>query len=30
MPLAQKISNKFTYADYITRPDDERWELIEG
>ena len=30
MPLAQKISNKFTYADYITWPDEERWELIDG
>ena len=30
MPLAQKISNKFTYADYITWPDNERWELIDG
>ena len=29
MPLVQKTSNKFTYADYIAWPDDERWELIE-
>lgn len=21
---------RFTYADYLTWPDDERWELIEG
>lgn len=21
---------KYTYADYLTWPDDERWELIEG
>ncbi len=26
-----KISNhRFTYADYLTWPDDERWELIDG
>ena len=30
MPLAQKISNKFTYTDYITWSDNERWELIDG
>ena len=31
MPLAKKKSEeKFTYEDYITWPDDERWEIIEG
>ncbi|RLB87728.1 MAG: Uma2 family endonuclease [Deltaproteobacteria bacterium] len=31
MPLAQRKSGeKFTYADYVTWPDDERWELIDG
>ncbi|XSG83916.1 MAG: Uma2 family endonuclease [Methylohalobius sp. ZOD2] len=29
MPLAEAES-KLTYADYLTWPDDERWELIEG
>jgi Uma2 family endonuclease len=30
MALAQKTKNGFTYADYLTWPDDERWELIDG
>ena len=30
MPLAQETEKKFTYADYVTWPDDERWELIDG
>ena len=31
MPLPkQKTGEKFTYADYLTWPDDERWELIDG
>jgi len=30
MPLAQKTEKKFTYADYVGWPDDERWELIDG
>ena len=30
MPLAKKIEKKFTYADYVAWPDDERWELIDG
>ncbi|WP_022948992.1 PDDEXK family nuclease [Methylohalobius crimeensis] len=29
MPLAE-AEFKFTYADYLTWSDDERWELIEG
>jgi len=29
--LAEKKSEeKFTYDDYVTWPDDERWELIDG
>ena len=30
MALAQKTKKGFTYADYLTWPDDERWELIDG
>jgi hypothetical protein len=30
MPLARKTNKKFTYTDYVTWPDDERWELIDG
>jgi Uma2 family endonuclease len=30
MPLAKESNKKFTYADYLTWPDDERWELING
>lgn len=31
MPLAHKNNNeRWTYADYLTWPDDERWEIIEG
>jgi len=30
MPLAKKAEERFTYQDYITWPDDERWELIDG
>lgn len=29
-PLARKIDKKFTYKDYCSWPDDERWELIDG
>jgi len=25
-----KEKDRFTYADYLTWPDDERWELIDG
>jgi Uma2 family endonuclease len=25
-----KQHERFTYADYLTWPDDERWEIIEG
>ena len=29
MPAAEKIK-RCTYADYLTWPDEERWELIDG
>jgi len=29
MPAAEKIK-RYTYADYLTWPDEERWELIDG
>lgn len=30
MSVAIQPDKKYTYADYLTWPDDERWELIEG
>lgn len=33
LPVKKSDGNpeeKFTYADYLTWPDDERWELIDG
>ena len=30
MPLFKAKEEKFTYSDYVTWPDDERWELIDG
>lgn len=30
MVLAKKIEEKFSYSDYCTWPDDERWEIING
>lgn len=27
---AVKLQERFTYADYLQWPDDERWELIDG
>ena len=30
MDAARTIEKRFTYADYCTWPDDERWELIDG
>ena len=27
---AKRVGNGFTYADYLTWPDDERWEIING
>jgi len=29
IPLLQH-ENEYTYADYLTYPDDERWEIIDG
>lgn len=30
MAVARKKNQRFTYADYASWPDDERWELIDG
>ncbi len=30
MSTAVKLDQKYTYADYLTWTEDERWELIEG
>ena len=30
MSNVRKLDDYFTYADYCTWPDDERWELIDG
>jgi len=30
MPIAVKRGTGYTYQDYLTWPDEERWELIEG
>jgi Uma2 family endonuclease len=31
MPLpADRPGERFTYGDYLTWPDDQRWELLEG
>jgi len=30
MPLIQQSSERYTYGDYLTWPDDERWEIIDG
>jgi len=30
MEAARKINTRYTYADYCTWGDDERWELIDG
>ncbi len=29
-PLALKREERFTYGDYLTWSDDERWELLDG
>lgn len=29
-PLALELDERFTYGDYLTWDDDERWELIDG
>ncbi len=28
--LDEKLDKKFSYADYLSWPDDERWEIIKG
>ncbi|MEM9340458.1 MAG: Uma2 family endonuclease [Bacteroidota bacterium] len=30
MGIAIDLKGKYSYADYLTWPDEERWELIEG
>jgi Uma2 family endonuclease len=30
MPLAHPSDGRFSYADYLTWPEGERWELIDG
>lgn len=30
MGLAIKMEKKISYADYLTWPDEERWEIIDG
>ena len=29
-PTAEQIEKRFTYADYLTWDDNQRWELIDG
>ncbi len=29
MPISES-NEKYTYADYLTWPEDERWEIIDG
>jgi Uma2 family endonuclease len=29
-PLAMKLEDRYTYGDYLTWDDGERWELIDG
>ena len=30
MPLPSPEKERYTYADYLSWPDDERWEIIDG
>lgn len=30
MALAHREEKRYTYADYVTWPDNERWEIIDG
>ena len=30
MPFARKSTEKFTYSNYLTWPDEERWEISAG
>lgn len=27
---AKKVDRKYTYADYLAWPDNERWEILNG
>lgn len=29
-PFPKELSTSYSYADYLTWPEDERWELIDG
>lgn len=29
-PTPKELPSRYTYADYLTWPEDERWELIDG
>ena len=29
-PTAEKIEKRYTYAEYCTWDDNQRWELIDG
>ena len=28
--VTARLKGKYTYADYVAKPDDEKWELIDG
>ena len=30
MPLSERNNQKYGYKDYVTWPDEERWEIIDG
>ncbi|MBI5440261.1 MAG: Uma2 family endonuclease [Deltaproteobacteria bacterium] len=30
MPIPESPERRFSYEDYVTWPDDERWEIIDG
>ncbi|HVJ48890.1 Uma2 family endonuclease [Desulfitobacterium sp.] len=30
MPIPHQTDKKYTYADYLTWPENERWEIIDG
>jgi Uma2 family endonuclease len=30
MSLADKLADNYTYKDYLSWPEDERWEIIDG
>jgi len=30
MPVARKRTKKYSYSDYLSWPDEERWEIIDG